>query len=56
MKPYAGVLCRLHGPVDIDEQEYEKQMSNPNVLWKCPKCNCVAEFDDDRFEELNDIY
>lgn len=51
--PYAGIQCRLHGDVDIDKKEYMRQMMMPNALWKCPKCGGTAQFDDDRFEELN---
>lgn len=51
--PYAGVICRQHGNVDIDKAEYDRQMSNPNSRWKCPRCGSVSEFDDERFEEIN---
>ena len=51
--PYAAVLCPLHGSVDIDEAEYDRQMDRPNSLWVCPKCHNVAQFDDRRFEELH---
>lgn len=51
--PYAGIQCRNHGDVDIDKNEYLRQMAMPNARWACPKCGCVAEFNDDRFEELN---
>jgi hypothetical protein len=51
--PYAGILCRIHGNVDITLHEYQQQMARPNSKWRCPKCGSDAEFDDDRYEELN---
>lgn len=51
--PYAGITCRLHGNVDIDYNEYMKQMLAPNSLWKCPTCGNDANFNDDRYEELH---
>lgn len=51
--PYAGVLCPIHGAVDIDKDEYMRQMSNPNARWACPICRSVSEFDEERYEELN---
>ena len=53
MIPYAGIICRYHGNVDIDYENYKIQMSNANDRWRCPKCNAVSEFDDARFEEIN---
>lgn len=51
--PYAGVICRLHGFIDIDEGNYTQQMRNPNARWKCPICKQDCEFDDNRYEELH---
>ena len=51
--PYAGVICRLHGHIDIEKAEYIKQMADPNARWKCPICRQDAEFDDNRYEELH---
>lgn len=51
--PYAGIICRQHGHVDIDHTEYMRQMSRPDALWMCPTCGCDASFDDHRYEELN---
>jgi len=51
--PYAGIICPHHGPVDIDEAEYIRQMDRPDERWTCPICRTVSEFDDERFEELN---
>ena len=51
--PYAGILCRIHGNVDIDKDNYLQQMARPNSKWVCPKCGADSIFDDDRYEELN---
>ena len=53
--PYAGVICRNHGHVDIDKQEYIRQMNRPDSRWVCPSCREEAEFDDERFESLQGI-
>ena len=51
--PFAGINCKFHGPVDIDRANYDQQMGKPNSFWVCPRCGSTAQFDDDRFEELN---
>lgn len=52
--PYAAVDCWLHGTVDIDKAEYMmKQLARPNSKWKCPRCGADAQFNDERYEELN---
>lgn len=51
--PYAGVICRLHGHIDIEKADYDQQMASPSTRWKCPICKQDVEFDDDRFEELH---
>ena len=56
---YAAVLCHGDsvpgqercGQVLISEDEYDRQMSRPDLLWTCPHCGSTAEFDDDYFEE-----
>ena len=53
MKPYAGVICPIHGEVDIDFNNYMRQMRDANSRWKCPKCGMTSEFNDIRYEELN---
>lgn len=55
MKPYAGIICRSCGPVDIGVIEYDRQMDRPDQGWFCPKCGDYADFDDERFEEIHDI-
>lgn len=51
--PYAGVICPIHGAVDIDQINYTMQMRDPWAKWKCPKCGAISAFDDDRYEELH---
>lgn len=54
--PYAGVFChRGCGHVDIDEAEYSRQLDRPDVGWRCPRCGDSADFDDERFEELQGL-
>ena len=50
---YAGIICPHHGEVDIDYNEYIKQMSDPWARWKCPKCGAASEFNEARYEEIN---
>lgn len=50
--PYAGVVCPVHGAVDLDYGEYDAQMSQPDARWACPKCGRVSGFDDERYEQL----
>lgn len=51
--PYAGIVCPHHGKVDIDYDEYMRQMYMPDSRWKCPCCGMVSEFDDERYEEIH---
>jgi hypothetical protein len=51
--PYAGVICRLHGKVDIEQADYVAQMNDVHSRWRCPICKQFAEFDDDRYEQLH---
>jgi hypothetical protein len=55
--PYA-VLCPgapgrgcLGGRQYLMEQEYDRQMSNPNSLWTCPNCGNISYWDYDNYEE-----
>lgn len=48
--PY-GVICRVNcGKQGFTKQEYERQMSKPDVTWLCPSCHSRAVWDDDRSE------
>lgn len=51
--PYAGVICHLHGNIDIDKDNYIQQMNDPNARWKCPICKQDCAFDYSRYEELH---
>lgn len=57
---YAGVYCNgdggrtdCGGLVDITSDQYDAQMAKPDHGWVCPRCGGSAQFDDERFEELN---
>ena len=52
-KPYAGIVCTHHGEVCIDKDEHIHQMDRPDTQWKCPKCEGISDFNDERHEELN---
>lgn len=44
-KSYAVLHCISScGLVDIDEEEYQKQLTNTEASWKCPKCGGTAQF------------
>lgn len=51
--PFAGIICRLHGKVDIDRDEYIAQMTDVHSMWRCPLCKQIADFDDERYEQLH---
>lgn len=59
---YAAVRCRgdsipghCCGVVEIDAQEYMRQMSRADSLWCCPNCGSTADFDDAYFEKSHGI-
>jgi hypothetical protein len=56
--PYA-VTCPTHGRVYLTRGEYDRQMENGDVRWKCPRfvnvdpigpCGEESEFDDGNYE------
>ena len=59
--PWA-VICRetdyiddpelSHGLVYLTQEEYMRQLSVPDALWKCPICRCSAVWDDDNYEKM----
>lgn len=51
MKPKARVLCPLHGPVPLDQDQYYQQLRDVDSLWKCPRCGLDAVFDDAFYEK-----
>lgn len=37
----------------LTKAQYDKQMANPNIGWRCPKCNCYpCNFDDANYEQM----
>lgn len=55
--PWA-IICKddypdlSHGLVYLTKDEYERQLSAPHSLWKCPICRCSAQWDDDNYEDM----
>jgi len=40
----------------LTQEQYDKQMSNPDKGWACPKCGChPCDFDDDNYEKMNEL-
>jgi len=46
----AVVHCPNHSLVVLTPEEYLAQMSQPDVLWKCPICNTTADWSDENYE------
>jgi hypothetical protein len=40
------IICPEHGEQKLSYQDYKKQLSNPDISWKCPICKQEAEFKD----------
>lgn len=34
----------------LTAEEYNRQMSNPDCIWQCPRCGEPASWDDDNYE------
>ena len=47
--PYL-IVCPTHGAVYLTQHEYNRQMSRPGAVWKCPECNDDCVWDDDNYE------
>lgn len=47
--PY-GIICADCGKQGLTEENYDRQMSYPDSLWKCPICGCSCYWDDERYE------
>lgn len=53
-----GVICHGHGIpefpscgiVELSEEEYIRQLGNPDNSWQCPTCKASADWDDDSCE------
>ena len=48
--PYRVRCYSTHGIQYVTRDEYNRQMRDPNSRWRCPKCNCLAGFDDEWYE------
>lgn len=48
--PYA-VICPTDGVVYLTNRQYDYQMEHAEALWICPKCNKLAEWDQDNYEK-----
>ena len=51
--PWA-VLCPTHGRVFLTKLHYDKQLSEVDARWSCPRCGALAEWDDDNYEQYLD--
>lgn len=48
---FARVKCDEHGWQYLSEDQYDRQLDDPNKGWRCPVCNCYpCEWDDEYFE------
>lgn len=56
---FAYVTCLNEvscGSQPLTKAQYDAQMSKPNRLWACPRCGAVADYDDEKSEELQGHY
>lgn len=51
--PHAIVSCPKCGPQPLTEAQYLAQLDDVDARWVCPRCQEVADFDDDAFERLH---
>lgn len=42
--------CANGKPIYLTEAEYDRQLSRPDSLWKCPRCGDAAHWDDEIYE------
>lgn len=49
-----AVKCPDHGKVYLSEEEYIRQLENPNCTWRCG-CGGEAYWDDEHYEKWLDI-
>lgn len=62
-KPYAFVDCigspeediKSCGTQPLTEEQYQRQLSNPNATWRCPCCYGDAWFNDELSEKAMGI-
>jgi uncharacterized C2H2 Zn-finger protein len=50
--PYSVVCSKNCGDIYLSEKEYIRQLNKPDARWECPKCNSVANWDDDNYESF----
>lgn len=50
MKLIARVHCPVHGLIDLDDDEFTRQLVAIDSVWKCPQCGERADFDDAYFD------
>lgn len=46
-----GPPCNGGKIIYLTRGEYNKQMNNPDALWKCPYCGYAAYWDDKNYEK-----
>jgi len=46
-----AVNCPRDGLVYLTREEYTRQISRVDDLWKCPRCGRDAQWDDDTYEQ-----
>lgn len=44
------VLCKHCGYQGLSEEEYRRQLARPDLVWRCPRCQQNAMWDDEYFE------
>lgn len=47
-----GHECNKGEIIYLTQAEYDRQLSNPNRHWKCPRCNHDALWDDENYEKF----
>ena len=48
--PWA-VICSMHGRMFLTKAQYDAQMNQPDLRWRCPCCGEDANWDDDNYED-----
>ena len=47
-----GSPCRNGQPIELTEEEYHRQLFQPDDEWKCPRCRGNATWDDAAHERM----
>ena len=45
-----AIDCNNCGTVELSQENYQYQMSRPNMLWQCPKCRGNAMWNEEVYE------